>query len=95
MTGMPPSGSFILAVTLNPGAFPADWFYGIGIGVAELTSEINTGPPFTGIIGATACNSGVANIGPFCSLPPITIYAVGIAGFATPSVSAPVTFTIP
>jgi hypothetical protein len=94
ITGMPPGGAYLLAITLNPGTFPTDWFYGIGIGVAELTGEINAGPPFTGSIGAAACNTGAAMIGPFCSLPPITIYAVALAGFTTPSISPPVTFTI-
>jgi hypothetical protein len=97
MTGMPAGGTYLLAVTPTAGAFPTDWFYGIGIGLPELIFEVNAGPPFTGSIGMGSCEGGVVTIGPFCGVPPITLYAVGLGGVgpATPSISAPITFTVP
>jgi hypothetical protein len=98
ISGMPPTSSYVMAITVNPGTFPTGWFYGISIAVSDLITQVNFGFPFTGFIGAGACDSGTTTVGTFCGLPSsLTIYAVAIANpFPGPgSVSPPVAFTIP
>jgi hypothetical protein len=73
--GGPPGGPYFAGMTVNHGAYPAGWFLGIDITLAELASEINT-PPFTGVLGAC----GRVRVGPFGGLPSgLAVYGAAVA----------------
>jgi hypothetical protein len=101
LTNMPGGGFYFLGATVQAGTFPNGWFFGIDIGFAELQNEINTGFPFLGVVGASACGgTGSATIGEFCGVPSgVTFYAVGLgapAGSSFPSaVTNAASYTIP
>jgi hypothetical protein len=101
LTNMPAAGFYFLAATLQQGAFPNGWFFGIDIGFPELQNEINTGFPFLGALSGSACSpGGGATIGQFCGLPPgLTFYAVGLGappGSGYPSaITNSTSYTIP
>jgi hypothetical protein len=86
MGGLPPGGTYYLAVTFNP---PPGWFFGININLQELADQINFGYPFVGpLTPDVACvgGGGAATIGEFCGLPSgLTIYSValGLNGVGT------------
>jgi hypothetical protein len=70
--GGSPFGTYQLLATLNQGAFPAGWLYGIDITYPELTSELGAAP-FLGALDGT----GSAQIGPLSGLPSgLTVYAL-------------------
>ena len=64
------------AITLNGGAFPNGWWYGIDIGVIEMAQEFNLGAPFLTAFDANGQYSfllpGVPPLG-------VTFYAVALA----------------
>jgi len=96
VVGAPPNGACFTGITLQAGAYPTGWFFGIDIGFAELSSEINTGFPF--LTGLTACGS--TTVGPFAGVPSgLTLYGVALGfpfGASFPSViSPPATATVP
>jgi hypothetical protein len=67
-----PLGTYQLLATVNQGAFPNGWLYGIDITYPELLSELGA-PPFLGLLDG----SGAAQIGPLAGLPSgLTIYAL-------------------
>ena len=93
-----PGGTYFFAATLNPGAFPAGWFFGIDITLQEIVNEVNAGPPFVGTLDAL----GHVTIGPVCGLPAgLTIYSVGLlfpagSGLGVPSAATdPRCFAVP
>ena len=57
----PPNGNYFLGVSLIQGAYPQGWFFGLDIGLQEVTNQVNTGYPFLGPLGA----GGNTMIGPF------------------------------
>lgn len=83
----PAAGAAFVAVTLNAGAFPLGWFYGVDILWPELLAEITQGFPF--LTPLQPCGS--AAIGPFGGLPPgLTLYAVALGvplGASIPTVA--------
>jgi hypothetical protein len=98
ITNGPPNGNYFLGVSLTQGATPNGWFFGLDIGLQEVTSQVNTGYPFVGALGS----GGGATIGPFGpgSLPTgLTLYAVALgfnSGLGTPNVNTlPVSYVIP
>ena len=102
MSSLPPGGTYLLAVTLNAGAYPNGWFYGVDIPISELGVLINAGFPFSGPVGSTGCASGQASIGPIFGAPSaLTLYMVAVAVpagslAATPTaVTNAVNYTIP
>jgi hypothetical protein len=101
LSNMPAGGFYFLAVTLQAGAFPTGWFFGIDISFPELQLEINAGFPFVGaLVGSPCGGTGSAQIGPLCGLPSgLTVYAVGLgvpAGSQFPSATTnPATHTLP
>jgi hypothetical protein len=68
----PPSGTYFLAVTLVPGAYPNGWLFGLDISYADLSVQLSAGFPFTGPLGA----SGSFSLGPIPGVPPLTLYAI-------------------
>jgi hypothetical protein len=58
-------GTYFLAVTLVPGAYPSGWFYGLDISFPQLGAELAQGFPFLGPLSTT----GTATVGPFFGLP--------------------------
>jgi hypothetical protein len=93
----PANGAYYLAATLNPGAYPNGYFFGVDIFLQEIADQIQAGAPFVGGLDST----GHAQIGEFCGLPSgLTFYAVAL-GFAANGLSIPtevsntVQFTIP
>jgi hypothetical protein len=87
MSSLPPGGSYFIAATLNAGAFPAGWFYGVDIPLSELQAELNMGAPFTGPVSAAPCTAGKATIGPIFGIPSgLTFYMVAL-GLSSTSLS--------
>jgi hypothetical protein len=87
-------GTYFLAATLNAGAFPNGWLYGIDIPLPELASEITTGFPFVGSLDLL----GAAQIGPFGAPTGLTFYAVAmtVVGPAVVGAHTPaMTYTVP
>jgi hypothetical protein len=86
---------FFVAATLNAGAFPNGWFFGIDIGFPELAAEINAGFPFVGILDAI----GTASAGPFTGLPSGLVIHVIDTDWNPPALllvrNPPVAYTIP
>lgn len=96
IVGGPPSGTAFTAITLNAGAFPNGWFFGIDIPLQELAIEINFGFPFS--VALDTC--GNATVGPFGGVPSgLTVYAVSLGtpnGGTTPTtISNAATGTVP
>jgi hypothetical protein len=92
----PSNGVFFAAITLNAGAFPFGWFYGIDMPLFDILYQFNFGPPFVGSF--SAC--GTATVGPAVGLPPgLSVYAVAlgfVAGAQTPGFfSNPTVGTVP
>jgi hypothetical protein len=85
----PGSGGYLAAITLNAGAYPSGWFFGVDIPIAELGAEINLGFPFVGPLDG----AGNITVGPFTGLPAITLYgvALGFPAGTTPTVNTPPT----
>jgi hypothetical protein len=89
-------GIYFLGVTLQQGAYPTGWFYGLDIGFPQLGAQIAQGFPFIG----TLSTSGTATIGPFTGLPSgLQFWAVSL-GVPTispipTSYTAPFTYVIP
>jgi len=52
VTGGVPGAAYVMALTLNQGAFPNGWWYGLDIPVFELLTEVNAGFPFFGLLDA-------------------------------------------
>jgi hypothetical protein len=96
VTGGPPLGGVAFtAISLTPGLYPNDWFFGIAITIPELASQFSFGYPFSVLLGPC----GSATVGPFFGLPAgLTVYAVALgfpSGASFPTVvSNPATFTI-
>jgi hypothetical protein len=87
----PANGTYYLAISLNAGAFPNGWLYGVDIWIQEVLDELATGYPFVGPLNA----NGDSVFGPIAGIPAgLTIYAVGI-GFAGAVVDFPVANTAP
>lgn len=64
---------YLVAITLNQGAYPNGWFYGVDIPFSELVNEYNAGFPFKGTLDAV----GASTFGPIGGAPSgLTIYAV-------------------
>jgi hypothetical protein len=83
-----PTGNYQLLVTLNAGAFPNGWLYGIDITLAEIQNELNA-PIFYGPLDG----SGSAQVGPFPGLPSgLGLYSVT---FNIPVGSVPTVHTSP
>jgi hypothetical protein len=83
----PPSGTYFLCATLNPGSYPNGYFFGITPSFQEILTQANAGWPF--VFGLDA--AGAATIGPFpaFSLPSgLGLYAVAL-GFDTPFLDYP------
>jgi hypothetical protein len=92
----PPFGAAYTAITLAPGNYPSDWFFGIAITLNEIASQIAVGFPF--ILPLDVC--GGASLGPVGALPAgLTVYAVSLGlppGSVSPTVvSNPATGTVP
>jgi len=94
----PPNGNYFLGVSLIHGAYPQGWFFGLDIGLQEVTNQVNTGYPFLGPLSA----AGAFTVGPFPagSLPPgLHLYAVALAfnsGLGTPDKKTPpMSYVIP
>src|SRR4029079_19509472 len=69
-----PTGNYQLCLTLNAGAFPNGWLFGIDIGLLELQGELGA-PIFYGVLNG----SGAAQVGPFGGLPSgLTLYSVTV-----------------
>jgi hypothetical protein len=69
----PLGGTYFVAVTLVPGAFPNGWLFGLDISYPDLAYQLGAGFPFTGALDAC----GSATIGPFQGLPSgLTIFAL-------------------
>jgi len=89
-----PTGNYQLCLTLNAGAFPNGWLYGIDIGLTELQGELGA-PIFYGTLNG----SGAAQVGPFGGLPSgLTLYSVtfNIPVGSVPTVhTSPAAYTIP
>jgi hypothetical protein len=70
-----PGNLVINALTLNQGAYPNGWFYGVDIPIGELFTEFSSGPPFAVILdgsgGYSITYGGVPTLG-------ITLYCVGV-----------------
>jgi hypothetical protein len=76
-TGGTPGNTFVNVITLAAGSFPNGWLYGVDISIPELTSALNSGPPFVGTLDF-AGNFILPPI-PVGGLPvPINVYYVGI-----------------
>jgi hypothetical protein len=92
----PPYGTYFMAVTLAPGAFPFGWFYGLDLPLFDILTQFNAGPPFVGSL--SAC--GTATFGPVGGAPSgLTLWAVAL-GFAPGAqiptlASNPTTATVP
>jgi hypothetical protein len=85
-----------MAVTLNAGAYPAGWLYGIDIPFPELGTEFHSGYPFFWGLDA----AGSFTIGPFGGLPSgLGFYSVALGlptATAFPTIHSPaITYTIP
>ncbi len=95
ISGGASSGSFILPVTLAPGAFPNGWLGGLDIPFADLAAQISFGPPFTGSLNA--CGSAV--VGPILGLPNgLSVWATSVGLNPSGSVTglaAASTFVVP
>jgi hypothetical protein len=89
LTNGPINGNYFLGVTLTQGLFPNGWFFGLDIGLQEVTNLVNLGYPFVGPLGAT----GGATIGPISGVPNgLTVYAVALgfnSGLGSPNVVTP------
>jgi hypothetical protein len=91
LSGGPQYGTYYLALTLAPGAFPNGWLYGIDITFPEIVSQISFGFPFVGPLDAC----GGVQFGPIGGAPPgLQVYAVGI-GSPGPTLSLPTATTPP
>jgi hypothetical protein len=89
-------GTYVLAVTLAPGAYPAGWLHGLDIGLGQLMSELNSGFPFVGPLGI----SGSFTFGPIGGVPsglPFWAVSLGIpAGGSTFTIHTPaIAYTVP
>jgi hypothetical protein len=95
IVGGPPNATTFNAVTLNAGAYPNAWFFGIDIGFAELIGEYNSGFPFAAVLNGC----GGATVGPFCCLPSgLALYGVTVIlplGGAPTVASAPAAGIVP
>jgi hypothetical protein len=80
VTAGPSSGTYFLAVTLAPGAYPNGWLFGLDISYPDLVVQLSAGFPFTGPLDAF----GSFSLGPLPGVPPLTIYAIAF-GFPTGS----------
>jgi len=90
--------NYLTFATLTAGAFPTDWFFGIGINANELAAEMLQPPPFSGIL--VTGNSGGESLwqGTNTAWSAWMVYVVSLE--FTPSwtfvqASAPVSYTIP
>jgi hypothetical protein len=91
-----PGASYITAVTLAAGAYPAGWFFGVDIAWVDLAGQVTAGPPFSGALDA----AGSSFFGPIPGVPgALTLYAV--TAHLTPGFGLiigsrpPVTYTTP
>lgn len=69
-----PGDLCINALTLNAGAFPNGWYYGVDIGITELLLEFYSGPPFLTLLDAAG---GYATVVP--GVPPLGLTFYGVA----------------
>jgi hypothetical protein len=94
----PSNGTAFTAITLNHGAYPSGWFYGIDIPIPDLMGEWFGGYPFVALLPG-ACGSATA--GPYGGLPSgLILYGVSLGipsgGGAVPTAnSSPVSGTVP
>jgi hypothetical protein len=90
--------SYFTPVDLTAGTFPSGWFFGLDMGVAELTSQFLFGFPFAGVLSATGAST-TGLIGPVPGLSGLTLYAVTTEwtpGYgALVQIRVPVSYTIP
>jgi hypothetical protein len=96
VTGGPPLGLALTAITTFAGAYPNGPFFGVDMTIQQVVDQLNFGYPFLTPLGSC----GDAVIGPFFGAPSgITLYAVTVtaqSGTVTlHSNSAPVSATIP
>lgn len=90
-----PFETYFTVFTLNAGAYPNGWYYGVEPTLTEYLIQLATfAPPFVGALDAT----GSSSFGPLLGAPPITLYAA--TAFFAPTgafsgASAPVAYTIP
>jgi hypothetical protein len=96
LTNGPYNGLYYFAVSLNAGAYPNGYFFGIDIDLQEVVNQINIGFPFTGPLSA----GGSMTIGPAAGLPSgLTIYSVGLGFVGTLGVptasTGPRSFMVP
>ena len=93
--GAPPGSGYLTILTLNQGAFPSGWFFGVDPTVTEVLLQLSTfAPPFVGSLDAV----GRSMFGPVTGLPPLTLYGVSLFFGPTGTLSGasvPVSFTIP
>jgi hypothetical protein len=72
-------GTYILAVTLVEGLYPAGWLYGLDIPIAQLAADVMSGFPFVGPLVPAPWGSEFT-LGPFSGLPSgLQFWAVGLA----------------
>jgi hypothetical protein len=97
-TPCPPvaGASYINAITLAAGTYPAGWFFGLDISFGQLLNEFNTGYPFTG----TLDGSGASAFGLASGVPSgLQLWAVSVQfapGFGAFLYNRPaVTYTVP
>jgi hypothetical protein len=92
----PVGGSFITVMTLNQGAYPNGWFFGIDVLPFELNLMLSSGYPFQSNLDGC----GAFAFGPIGGAPPgLTVYGI-VLGFPMGSgvptmISAPSTFSVP
>jgi hypothetical protein len=75
-----PGDLCINALTLNAGAFPNGWYYGVDVGISELLFEFYSGPPFLTLLDAAG---GYATVVP--GVPPLGLTFYGVAVDYTPA----------
>lgn len=91
----PAGGTTVNAVTFVPGGYPLGWFFGIDIGLNDLFSQANAGPPFLTVLDATGSYSLTIPSGvPFG----LTLYGVAVLlgpGVMPIASSLPVSHVVP
>lgn len=56
-SGCNPLSTYVTAATLNAGAFPHGWFFGVDIPFSALLSLVSVGPPFFGTLDASGSST--------------------------------------
>jgi hypothetical protein len=88
-----PGGFALNVVTLQQGAFPNGWFYGVDIPWVDLFNLVNSGPPFFALLDGSGASAGTIAL-PSYPLG-VTIYCVGVdLGFGGAPVGRSDPFTL-